>query len=81
MLAPDMETARRVVASLEEHAARMATAGHGVVLLAPSDLRRPLYEFASRFVPELWVVTARELVPGTTVEPAGTLQLALPAAA
>ena len=59
----------------------MATSGNGVVLLAPSDLRRPLYEFASRFVPELWVVTARELVPGTTVEPAGTLQLALPAAA
>jgi flagellar biosynthesis protein FlhA len=80
-IAPDVETARRLVASLEAHGARMATAGHAVVLLAPPDLRRPLYEFASRFVPELWVVTARELVPGTTVEPAGTVQLALPAAA
>jgi flagellar biosynthesis protein FlhA len=80
-LAPDVETARRLVASLESHAARMATEGNPVVVLAPPDLRRPLHDFASRFVPELWVVTARELVPGTPVEPAGTVQLALPAAA
>jgi flagellar biosynthesis protein FlhA len=45
------------------------------VLIAPPDLRRPLYEFASRFVPDLWVITARELVPGTQVEPVGTLDL------
>ena len=80
-LAPDMETARRLIASLEAQAARLASAGSGVVVLAPPDLRRPLYDFAVRFVPELWVVTARELVAGTTVEPAGTIQLALPAAA
>jgi flagellar biosynthesis protein FlhA len=80
-LAPDVETARRLVASLEAQGARMATEGNPVVILAPPDLRRPLYDFASRFIPELWVVTARELVPGTTVEPAGTVQLALPAAA
>ena len=80
-LAPDMETARRLIASLESQAARLATAGSAVVVLSPPDLRRPLYDFAVRFVPELWVVTARELVPGTTVEPAGTVQLALPAAA
>ena len=54
-----------------------------MVLLAPPDLRRPLFEFATRFVPDLLVVTARELVPGTTVEPAGTLhaQAALAGAA
>ncbi len=80
-LAPDVETARRLIGSLEAQAARLATAGNAVVLLAPPDLRRPLYDFAIRFVPDLWVVTARELVPGTTVEPAGTVQLALPAAA
>jgi flagellar biosynthesis protein FlhA len=44
-----------------------------VVVLAPPDLRRPLYDFASRFVPDVLVVAARELVPGTTVEPAGIL--------
>jgi len=80
-LAPDMETARRLIASIEAQAARLATAGNTLVLLAPPDLRRPIFDFAVRFVPELWVVTARELVPGTTVEPAGTIQLALPQAA
>jgi flagellar biosynthesis protein FlhA len=73
-LAPDVEVARRLVASLESGATRLATSGSPVVLLAPPDLRRPLWEFASRFVPDILVVTARELVPGTSVEPAGTVQ-------
>ncbi|HET6412277.1 MAG TPA: flagellar biosynthesis protein FlhA [Anaeromyxobacter sp.] len=73
-LAPDMETARRLMGVLEEAATRLTADGHPVVLLAPPDLRRPLFDFASRFVPEVAVVAARELVPGTTVEPAGTLQ-------
>ena len=72
-LAPDVDTARRLVASLEAQATRLTTAGSPVVLLAPPDLRRPLFDFASRFVPEALVVSARELVPGTTVEPAGTI--------
>ncbi|HEY7726110.1 MAG TPA: flagellar biosynthesis protein FlhA [Anaeromyxobacteraceae bacterium] len=72
-LAPDVDTARRLVASLEAQASRMGTAGQPVVVLAPPDLRRPLFEFGSRFVPDLFVVSARELVPGTTVEPAGVL--------
>ncbi|ABC81132.1 flagellar biosynthesis protein FlhA [Anaeromyxobacter dehalogenans] len=73
-LAPDVETARRLVASLEAGATRLTGAGHPVVLLAPPDLRRPLFDFASRFVPDVQVLAARELVPGTTVEPAGTVQ-------
>ncbi|HYG67203.1 MAG TPA: flagellar biosynthesis protein FlhA, partial [Anaeromyxobacteraceae bacterium] len=60
-LAPDVDTARRLVTALEKHASRLATAGHPVVLLAPPDLRRPLHDFASRFVPDLVVVAAREL--------------------
>jgi flagellar biosynthesis protein FlhA len=79
-LAPDVETARRLIANLESFASRLVTSGQPVVLLAPPDLRRPLHDFASRFVRELWVITARELVPGTTIEPAGVVQ-ALPAAA
>jgi flagellar biosynthesis protein FlhA len=75
-LAPDVESARRLVASLEANAQRLATGGQPVVVLAPPDLRRPLFDFASRFVPDLWVVSARELVPGTTVHPAGTLSVA-----
>ncbi len=77
-LAPDVETARRLISALELHASGLATAGLPVVVLAPPDLRRPLFDFGSRFVPDLWVVAARELVPGTSVEPAGVLQ-AVPA--
>jgi len=77
-LAPDVEMARRLIASLESHAQRLATAGLPVVMLAPPDLRRPLFDFASRFVPDLWVIAARELVPGTSVEPAGVVQVSHP---
>jgi flagellar biosynthesis protein FlhA len=75
-LAPDVDTARRLVASLESSAARLTASGSPVVILAPPDLRRPLFDFASRFVPDLLVVAARELVPGTSVEPAGVLAVA-----
>lgn len=74
-LAPDLETARRLIASLEARFAQLTSTGQPAVLLAPPDLRKPLFDFASRFVPELQVVCARELVPGTTVEPAGSIQL------
>jgi flagellar biosynthesis protein FlhA len=74
-LAPDVATAKRLVANLEAHAANFAALGRPTTLVVPPDLRRPLYDFASRFVPELWVVTARELVSGTQVEPAGTIDL------
>ncbi|MBX7114006.1 MAG: flagellar biosynthesis protein FlhA [Myxococcaceae bacterium] len=75
-LAPDVDTARKLIASLEHRAAGLAAAGHPALILAPPDLRRPLYDFASRFVPDLWVVSARELVPGTSIEPAGLIQAA-----
>lgn len=74
-LAPDVATARKLVANLEAHAANFAALGRPTTLVAPPDLRRPLFDFASRFVPDLWVVTARELVSGTQVEPAGTIDL------
>jgi flagellar biosynthesis protein FlhA len=74
-LALELATAKRFIGTLEAHASGLAAGGHPTVLIAPPDLRRPLYEFASRFVPDLWVITARELVPGTQVEPVGTLDL------
>ena len=77
-LAPDVELARRLIANLETNASRLSGTGLPVVLLAPPDLRRPFFEFAARFIPDLWVVSARELAPGTTVEPAGIVQAALP---
>ena len=74
-LAPDIDTARRLISSLETRAQTLVAAGKQPVLLAPTDLRRPLFDFASRFVPDLAVISARELVPGTTIEPAGTVSL------
>jgi flagellar biosynthesis protein FlhA len=74
-LAPDLDTARRLISSLETRAQTLVAAGKQPVLLAPTDLRRPLFDFASRFVPDLAVISARELVPGTTIEPAGTVSL------
>jgi flagellar biosynthesis protein FlhA len=77
-LAPDIATARRFIGTLETHAASLAAAGRPTVVIAPPDLRRPLFDFGSRFVPDLWVITARELVPGTSVEPAGVIDLSPP---
>ena len=77
-LAPDVDTARRFIAALETRAASLVSAGRPAVIIAPSDLRRPLFDFASRFVTDLWVITARELVPGTAVEPAGTIETSSP---
>jgi len=74
-LAPEIDAARRLVSALETRAARFAADGNPTVIIAPPDLRRPLFDFASRFVPDLWVLTARELVPGTQVDPVATIDL------
>ena len=74
-LAPDVATAKKFVANLESHAANFAAIGRPTTLVVSPDLRRPIYDFASRFIPDLLVVTARELVSGTQVEPAGTIDL------
>jgi flagellar biosynthesis protein FlhA len=77
VMAPDVDVARRLIHALESRVTALATAGHPAVLLAPPDLRRPLFDFFSRFVTDLWVICARELWPGTQVEPAGTIAVAL----
>jgi len=79
-LAPDLDRARALMRSLETRVSTLTASGHPAVILAPPDLRKPLFDFACRFLPELQVITARELVPGTTVEPAGTIQLQAAAA-
>lgn len=74
-LAPDVETARRLIQAVEQQAAKLSAANLPVVVMAPPDLRRALFDFLSRFVGDLSVVSARELTPGTAVEPAATLQV------
>ncbi len=75
VLALDVDNARRLIDRLEAHATKMLAAGGPVVVLAPPNLRRALFDFASRFIPDLQVVCARELLPSTTIEPAGVLQV------
>jgi flagellar biosynthesis protein FlhA len=74
-LAPAIDIARKVVDTLQERAAVQTTEGIPLVVVAPSDLRRPLFEFVSRFVPEVNVVTPREIASGFTVEPVATITL------
>ncbi len=75
VLAPDVEVARRLISGLEHHVAALLTAGRPGVVVAPPELRRPLFDFASRFIADVQVVSARELLPGTALEPAGQVQL------
>jgi flagellar biosynthesis protein FlhA len=74
-LAPAIDIARKIVDTLQERAAVQTTEGIPLVVVAPSDLRRPLFEFVSRFVPEVNVVTPREIASGFTVEPVATITL------
>ncbi len=75
VLAPDVDSARRLVAALEAQAARRAAEGQVLVIITAPDLRRPLFDFATRFISDFFIITARELVPGTTVDPIGTIEL------
>jgi flagellar biosynthesis protein FlhA len=74
-LAPAIDIARKIVDTLQERAAVQTTEGIPLVVVAPSDLRRPFFEFVSRFVPEVNVVTPREIASGFTVEPVATITL------
>ena len=73
VIALDVESARKLLDRLEAEAQRLAVRGLATVVLAPPDLRRPFFDFATRFIPDLYVVSARELVPGTGLDPAGAI--------
>jgi flagellar biosynthesis protein FlhA len=71
----DLDLARRLIQEVEAKVSILSAAGHPGVVMAPPELRRPLFDLLSRFVGEVAVISARELVTGTTVVPAGTIQL------
>jgi len=73
VIALDVDTARKLLDRLERSAQQLAVRGLPTVVLAPPDLRRPFFDFATRFVPDLHVVSARELVPGTSLEAVGAI--------
>jgi flagellar biosynthesis protein FlhA len=73
VVALDVETARGLLDRLQREASKLAVRGLPAVVLTAPDVRRPLFDFASRFVPDLTVLCARELVPGTPLEPVGAI--------
>jgi flagellar biosynthesis protein FlhA len=75
VMGPDVSTAQALIAAVQGRAQSLAAAGWPAVVLAPPDLRRPIFDFLARFIPDLWVVSARELAAGTSIEPAGTVSL------
>ncbi len=75
VLAPDIHTARGLLDGLKRETAELAGQGLPAVVIAPPDLRRPLFLFAARFVADLTVVSARELAPGTRIERHGDITL------
>jgi flagellar biosynthesis protein FlhA len=77
-LAPDVDLARRLVGQLERQASGMGADGIVAAVLAPPDLRRPLHALLSRFVPDVCVVTTRELLPTVRLRVRGTLDMDQP---
>ena len=69
VMTPDIEVARNLIEQLEVNASKLASIGLPTVVIAPSDLRRPLYDFAARFMGDLSVITARELTPEPNLSP------------
>ena len=75
MLAPDLQTAQALLSALQRMVEKSNLEGHPPVLLAPPDLRYPLWRFANRFLPQLIVLSQRELPPRVEVVTSSTLSL------
>jgi flagellar biosynthesis protein FlhA len=76
MLAPDLQTAQQLLAGLQKVVEAANMSGAAPVLLAPPDLRYPLWKFANRFLPQLVVISQRELPARVDVVTTTTLQIA-----
>lgn len=78
LISPDLATAQRLVGQLSRGAQTLAELGYPPVLLAPSDLRYPLWRFGHRFVPQLTVLANDELPSRVTVRTEMTLSIGRP---
>jgi len=68
VIAPELVLAQHLISEVQAGISRLANGGKQPVLLAAPDLRRPLFTFLIRFVPDLFVVSAQELTPGIALE-------------
>ena len=62
-LAPDLATAQALLGGVQQAVEQLSMAGHRPVLVAPTDLRFPLWKFVHRFMPQVIVVAQQELPP------------------
>lgn len=62
-LAPDLGTAQRLLAEIQEAMEHLHGHGHSAVLLVPTDIRFALFRFVSRFLSQVQVLGQNEL-PG-----------------
>ncbi|MDP6944451.1 MAG: FHIPEP family type III secretion protein, partial [Myxococcota bacterium] len=66
-LAPDLPTAQGLLAQLQSAVSRLHDLGYPAVLIAPTDLRYPLWRFATRFISQVHVLGQNELPPRVRV--------------
>jgi len=66
-LAPDLPTAQGLLAQLQSAVSRLHDLGYPAVLIAPTDLRYPLWRFATRFISQVHVLGQNELPPRVKV--------------
>ena len=76
MLAPDLQTAQQLLSGLQRVVETANLHGVPPILLAPPDLRYPLWRFANRFLPQLVVLSQRELPPRVEVSTSSTVSIA-----
>ncbi len=74
-LAPDLGTAQALLAQLQEATARLHDLGYAAVILAPADLRFPLWRFANRFLSQVQVLAQAELPPRIEVATEHTIRV------
>ncbi len=73
VLAPDLGLAHALLSSIQAAAAQLQSGGWPPVVLAAPDLRYALWQFASRFVWPLHVLSHRELPPRLAVQTEATV--------
>ena len=74
-LAPDLATAQQLLGGIQRAVETLGMHGHQPVVVAPSDLRFPLWKFVHRFMPQVIVVAQQELPPRLEVSALATVSL------
>jgi flagellar biosynthesis protein FlhA len=75
-LAPDLSTAQSLLAQLQSAVSRLHDLGYPAVIIAPTDLRYPLWRFATRFISQVHVLGQNELPPRVKVSTEFTVSTA-----